>query len=159
MANGQISKLNNPTMKYRRFGIKRSTFRCIPAPDDDPDTFAPVVKVADSRSDGIPDSVEFDTILQFLLLAHKYRLVDTTLTQFKIWIRHLKRSIPTSFNKQMMPWLWILWKLDIRTEFKALSATAQREARGRIFQDSIYQVPLPDFIPGMSQLWYKNIYS
>lgn len=121
-----------------------------PSLEDDEHAFSILRDVVLKRSSDIPDKVAFDTLLQFLLLARKYNLGDIHLKQAKTWIQFHRSQIPKSFSKEAITWLWILWELQMDSEFKELSGIVQQQARRPIDQEeNQYHVPLPKYIIGM----------
>jgi hypothetical protein len=123
-----------------------------PSPDDNMRAFSVMMNVRDAKTSEIPKEVDFQTLLQFLLLAHKYGFNEALRVQANIWIKLLRHTIPHSLTDQLLPWLWISWIFDMSPEFKALTAIAQKEARNRIDSDNPYGVPIPPRITGKSQM-------
>ncbi|KAL6412130.1 hypothetical protein AUP68_04513 [Ilyonectria robusta] len=115
-----------------------------PAPEDDANAFHILRGILCESVLEIPDVVDLETLLYILQLGDKYDLGEVHLQRAKDWAELLRPQIPKYFNQKAVAWLWILWKLKMGPEFKALSGVVQQQARHPIDQDdSQYQVLLP----------------
>lgn len=101
-----------------------------------------------------PHKIELDVLIQFLSLMDKYRehVGDKALKQAKSWALLIQPS--EELDQNAMPWLWIMWKLCMRSEFKKLSATIQRQSRFSFshWQDELeskHGIKLPELILGI----------
>ncbi|KAJ6786964.1 hypothetical protein PWT90_09767 [Aphanocladium album] len=108
------------------------------------------------RGEKLPDVYEIDLnrLVRFILAVEKYENIagEAGFRQAKLWTSHLRSS--TSSDDDAMTWLWVLWKLQLRDEFKQLSATVQRQAKNPLSrrqdaQASIYNATLPNEILGI----------
>jgi hypothetical protein len=127
-------------------------FPLYPSLEDDEHAFSILKDVVLKRSSSIPGRVTFDTLFHFLRLVHKYNLGDVPLKQAKTWIQFLRFQIPKYFSKETATWLWILWKLQMKPEFKELSGIVQQQARRPIDQEeNWFHAPLPKYIIGMKR--------
>ena len=105
----------------------------------------------------IPSEIELHTLVRFLDLAHKHirGMPEKALEQARRWVS-LSRP-PSSFDDDddALLWLWVMWKLQMVEEFKALSSVVQRQARtpiSRRWQDgpgSRFGIKLPDTVLSM----------
>ncbi|KAJ4864062.1 hypothetical protein T069G_00592 [Trichoderma breve] len=80
----------------------------------------------------IPAQVEWAVFVRFLQLSDKCSatLRDKAIKQAKTWVSNF--HIPKTFDKDAVAWLWVMWKLQMVTEFKDLTALIQRQARNPV---------------------------
>ncbi|KAI5460935.1 hypothetical protein BGZ63DRAFT_464929, partial [Mariannaea sp. PMI_226] len=121
------------------------------SPDDDAYAFNLLRLVMIEETSQLPPEIEWDNFVRFLSLAHKYRqsLGDKPLEQARHWVTIFRPS--ESFDKDAVPWLWIMWKLQMGPEFKRLSSIIQQQAQSSISylqnqrKDELH-IELPDTI-------------
>ena len=101
----------------------------------------------------IPGEIELHRLVRFLALAHQdlRHMPEKLLGQARRWVSSFEP--PDSFDDVML-WLWVMWKLQMAKEFKALSSTVQRQAQNPIsrrWQDgpaSSFGIEFPNTILG-----------
>ncbi|WAO96231.1 Hypothetical protein NCS54_01389800 [Fusarium falciforme] len=127
---------------------EEETFPSHPAQDDDTRAFVLIKGINDdSDGDDVPAEVPFDVLVEFLKLIDKYSLQEPYLTRSRSWTNALLPSIPTTLDQDAIAWLWVLWRLRIRGEFKKLSGIVQKQAECRIDEDTnVYGIELPECI-------------
>ncbi|KAM6506153.1 hypothetical protein FSOLCH5_014338 [Fusarium solani] len=65
------------------------------------------------------------------------------------WTNALLPSIPATLDQDTIAWLWVLWRLQISSEFKKLSGVVQKQTKCRINEErNRYGVELPERIVG-----------
>ncbi|KAH7329022.1 hypothetical protein B0I35DRAFT_33671 [Stachybotrys elegans] len=118
-----------------------------PGEDDDEEAFGLLRAVINEELSDDVRIDDFRLLIEFMRLALKYKdaIGDEPIKQAKVWVADLQPS--TSFDNDALAWLWIMWQLDLREEFKKLSATILRQAKipPSSYEDS-HGVRLPDSI-------------
>lgn len=124
-----------------------------PSPNDEGVSSLLMHVMLDNTSQ-IPSKVEWSVLVQFLVWVHQYgqNLGEKPIEQAKVWVSFF--APPKSFKGDAIPWLWVLWKLQMRSEFKKLSSIIQRQTRTPIsyWQDgpgNTYHLQFPERILGM----------
>jgi hypothetical protein len=110
-----------------------------------------LIKGIKYESDGydVPTEVPFDILVEFLKLIDKYGLQEPYLTRSRSWTNALLPSIPATLDQDTIAWLWVLWRLQISSEFKKLSGVVQKQTKCRINEErNRYGVELPERIVG-----------
>jgi hypothetical protein len=122
-----------------------------PDSDDDESAFNLLRMIVLNDTYEPPRKVEWPELIRFLSLIDKYsrHVGEKALKQAKLWVSLFHPS--TTFDKQAVPWLWIMWKLRMGPEFKMLSSTIQRQAQSGIshWQDgpeNKYGIKLPELM-------------
>ena len=122
-----------------------------PDSDDDESAFNLLRMILLDDTCEPPRKVEWPVLIRFLSLIDKYsrHVGEKALKQAKLWVSLFHPS--TTFDKQAVPWLWIMWKLRMGPEFKKLSSTIQRQAQSSIshWQDgpeNKYGIKLPELM-------------
>ncbi|KAI1859033.1 hypothetical protein JX265_010510 [Neoarthrinium moseri] len=107
-----------------------------PGPDDDEATFSVLRMIVLYHTYQPPRTIDFDVLMRFLCLADKYCQCarHRPIKQAKVWVSRMQPS--ETFDDNAVPWLWVLWKLNMGPQFQKLSSIIQRHAR---FSISIWQ--------------------
>ncbi|PNP84306.1 hypothetical protein FNYG_02331 [Fusarium nygamai] len=100
--------------------------------DDDVVDRALNLGLAVMNGSNIPALIDFDLLINYLKVVDKYELGELYLSQGLHWAIALLPTISTSFDEDAVAWLWILWRLNMPTEFKKLSAIIAQQATRHI---------------------------
>lgn len=65
---------------------------------------------------------------ELALTVDKYDFHNALESYAHEWIDLLRDSIPTSFNDELLSWIWTSWVFSMKQDFKALTEIAQRES-------------------------------
>ncbi|KAH0429975.1 hypothetical protein CcaCcLH18_08120 [Colletotrichum camelliae] len=97
------------------------------------------------------EEMKLRALVRFLLLIDACGLnaEEEYLSEAKRWVSLLHPS--QTFDEDAVPWLWVMWKLHMKSEFKQLSSIVQQEARTSILQwqdgpDNRFGIKLPRLI-------------
>jgi hypothetical protein len=115
----------------------------IPLPGDNPEAFLIVMATIYQRHDKVPATLDSMTLAHIATIVDKYEFHQAVRKQVLKWIDELESDIPSTFNDNMILWLWISWVFRLRSLFRKLTAISQREARGPISTPVIDDVCLP----------------
>ncbi|KAK3933493.1 hypothetical protein QBC46DRAFT_348562 [Diplogelasinospora grovesii] len=137
--------------QHEEQGAHDAGFPTNPDPDDDERAFDLLRMIILDDTYKPPRNIEWEVLIRFLSLIDKYsqHVGDKPLNQAKFWASLIQPS--ETFDRNAVPWLWIMWKLRMGPEFRKLSSTIQRQARSPIshWQDgpeNEYGIKLPELI-------------
>ncbi|KAI1452160.1 hypothetical protein F4805DRAFT_463045 [Annulohypoxylon moriforme] len=137
-------------VEVNRASTPSPRFPIYPSLDDDERAFDLLKHIMLEEASLVPPKIEWDVFVQFLCLVHKYsqECGDKPLEQARCWVSIFRPS--ESLDKNAITWLWIMWKLGMKPEFKKLSSIIQRQACAPILNLIIqygiaHQVRLPKF--------------
>ncbi|EWY80016.1 hypothetical protein FOYG_16815 [Fusarium oxysporum NRRL 32931] len=115
--------------------------------DEDDRERALNLRQAVMNGSNIPARIQLDALVSYIKVVDEYDLGELYLSQALDWADALLPTISTSFDEDAIAWLWILWRLQMPTEFKALSAIIAQQATGRIGpKHNRYEVEIPELI-------------
>ncbi|KAM7191364.1 hypothetical protein V8F33_008967 [Rhypophila sp. PSN 637] len=119
--------------------------------DDDAHAFYMLRMIARNNTYTPEPLVDLDELIRFMKLVDTYRqhVGVEPLNQARIWASRIRPS--ETFDRNAIPWLWVLLKLGKGPEFNQLSAIVQQQARSSISQwqngpQNEHGIKLPDMI-------------
>ncbi|KAK4119561.1 hypothetical protein N657DRAFT_684358 [Parathielavia appendiculata] len=91
-----------------------------------------VMNAIHSRGSKVPKSVSVETLSQIALFVDRFQLLDAVEVYADRWISKLELSIPTTYNRDLILWLYISHVFRQPEIFKSVTKTAAVHAPGPI---------------------------
>lgn len=109
--------------------LKRNGRVEIPLPDDDPDNFLLLMKMAHAMHRGLPRVIPLDTLTKVTILVDKYRAHDFASFFAELWIDNMNGEIGAASVKDLVLWLAIAWSFRA-AEFNVVTHSLVQNSTG-----------------------------
>jgi hypothetical protein len=98
----------------------------------DPTAVSIVMNVIHGRGSKVPKSVNLETLVQIALFVDRFQLLDSVDVYAERWISKLEGRLPTTYNRDLVLWLYISHVFRHADIFKAVTKTAAAQTAGPI---------------------------
>ena len=104
---------------------------------DDPEALITLMHIVHGMTRAVPRKVTLDTLTRLAILVNYYQLHEAVEIFSDMWVTDLKqKSFPTSYDSEVIPWLFISWVFLMRDEFAQLTRILENEGDDR-WEDNI----------------------
>ncbi|KAG9229345.1 hypothetical protein BJ875DRAFT_433737 [Amylocarpus encephaloides] len=118
----------------------------VPLPDDDPTALRILLYLIHHNYRKVPREVDLKTMTNIAILADKYQMTEVLYTHSEIWLKELKKTVPTSLTDDLLPWLAISCVFSLPPEFKHLTRIATMESSGFLEEQLDQELPIPNTV-------------
>ena len=92
--------------------------------------------------------MDLKTMTNISILADKYEMTEVLYTHSEIWLKELKKTVPTTLTEDLLPWLSIACVFKLPAEFKHLTRISTLESSGLLDGESEEDLPIPASVFG-----------
>ncbi|RHZ65380.1 hypothetical protein CDV55_106425 [Aspergillus turcosus] len=89
----------------------------------------------------VPRKITLETLAKVAVLANYYDCREALDILLNIWINALEETIPKSYSRDLILWLWVSWFFQLPAQFREATSTAMSCSNNRI--DNL-GLPIPD---------------
>jgi len=119
----------------------------IAASDWDPEAFLIVLRIIHGRNKQVPRKVTLEMLAKIAVLEDYYDFGEALDVFTEVWVQSLpKTSIPTTYCRDLVLWVWVAWVFDIEQPFTLATDTVIRESTESL---QTLDLPIPTIVSGM----------
>lgn len=97
----------------------------------------------------IPRKLSLEMLAKVAVLADYYKCKEVVGVFADIWIKALNGTVPNTYSRELILWLWIAWFFELSDEFRTITSIAMSQSNGCI--DNL-GLPIPDKVLGKKKL-------
>lgn len=102
----------------------------------------------------IPRKLTVEMLAKVAVIADYYECKGALYIVTDIWINNLEESIPTTFSRDLILWLWIAWFFQLPSQFKQSTSIAMSRSNNRI--DSL-GLPISNNVIGKNRSFLLSV--
>lgn len=106
-----------------------------------------ILRIIHCQSYGIPRKLTLEMLAKIALLADYYDCREAVDCFANTWINALEETIPTTYSRDLIMWLWVAWYFQLPAQFKEATSTAM--SWSNIWIDNL-GLPIPDDVISMN---------
>jgi hypothetical protein len=101
----------------------------IQAEDWDPEAFLVILRIFHLRNKAVPRTVTLEMLAKIAVLVDYYECAEAIELFTDLWIHDLKQTtLPTTYCRDLVLWIWVSWVFDIVGQFKEATAVVVRKS-------------------------------
>lgn len=117
----------------------------------DLDAMIILLNIIHGASRKVPRQINFDVLKKLAVLVCELGMLEAVQFFSDTWIDNFKRlGLPTTYNDNVLPLVYIFWVFDRSSEFKDMTRIAQRECDENL-DKNLVDLPIPHIIIGEAQ--------
>lgn len=114
----------------------------------DLDAMIILLNIIHGASRKVPRQVSLEVLKKLAVLVCELGMLETVQFFSDTWIDNFQRlGLPTSYNDNVLPLVYIFWAFDRSSEFKDMTRIAQRESDENL-EKNVGDIPIPHSIIG-----------
>ncbi|PVH85239.1 hypothetical protein DL98DRAFT_54784 [Cadophora sp. DSE1049] len=125
-------------------------------PDDNYIAFGIMMDIIHGRVSKIPRRVSLEILTNMSILVDKYETVELFGLILNVWIPFLEKSLPQSFNSDVLPWLSIAWVFRLPEHFRKMTGLLQSVADGTKQEILADTLPIPSRVFEKIEMWRQG---
>lgn len=102
----------------------------ITATEWDVEVFLLLMNIVHGHSRQAPSSVNSDTLGKLSVLVDYYECQEITEVFVGLWVNKLSECLPTSYGRDCMIWLFVLWVFAYDELFETMTQLVIKESKG-----------------------------
>ncbi|KAI9768640.1 MAG: hypothetical protein M1839_004000 [Geoglossum umbratile] len=135
--------------EFKEAIVLRSTGKLeVTLEDDCPAAFLILLNIIHGHVRLVPREIDLDMLTRVAIIVDKYDCLEVVEIFSDMWFSKLRKKLPGSFTKTLLPWLCITWVFERADEFMLMTQIAQRESTGNIEEELANGLPIPSSILG-----------
>lgn len=106
-----------------------------------------LLRIIHCQHHNVPRQLSLELLAKVAVLSDYYDCQAVLGIFSDIWIPKLKETIPTTYSRNLMLWLWISWFFKLSTQFRQVTSVAMTQTTSYI---NHLGLPIPNHILGRS---------
>ncbi|KAL4951824.1 hypothetical protein BDW69DRAFT_31181 [Aspergillus filifer] len=109
----------------------------------DIDVFMILLRIIHCKYSRIPQQLDLESLAKIAVLADYYDCKEAIELAAVIWIKALKESVPETYSRDLVLWVWVSWYFQLPFQFDKATSTAMSWCDNGI---SNLGLPIPDYV-------------